>query len=392
MKLLKSTDIIRMTTSAASQIEVNASYGDYTPPSTLDLDRPNNAVVTTATTTTIIGSPSSGVKRNVKDISLRNNHATASCTVTIEHYDGTNAAEIYQVTLLPGETANFNETGQWLHTDATGAPYPPVGCGDYGGFSVPFLKTGTGADGVGYWYCSAKDGGFPGAWSPGTPGVNGRTTDGTDSADFGCIPIKNPATGANYLTETVIGGSLAHGHILFDVLWVNSGLSVTTTTEQTITTPTLPARDVNGSTNGEGLMIGLIVTTALSNGSGKADTTIRYTNSDGVANRVATLVAIAGSQFPASPVVGTLVWFNLQAGDKGVRSIEGITNVTTHTSGAFSLIIARWLEFVPSPIANIAGHKSGNTRLFNGTCMLHGYLGSAGTATSVHGNINVKEK
>ena len=36
---------------------------------------------------------------------------------------------------------------------------------------------------------------------------------------------------------------------LADVLWYNTGITVTTTTAQAITTPTFPARDLNGSSN-----------------------------------------------------------------------------------------------------------------------------------------------
>ena len=66
-----------------------------------------------------------------------------------------------------------------------------------------------------------------------------------------------------------------------DVLWVNSGLVVTTTTEQTFTTPTLPARDINGTTNGEGCMIALLFTAASTLAAAGSNLTVRYTNSKG---------------------------------------------------------------------------------------------------------------
>lgn len=401
MKNLASTsDILRLVTSAAARIEVNASFVDYELAGAVVSDRvtpgrPPNAVITAATTTTIVPAPAAGVVRNVKDLTIRNNHATASCGVTVEHFDGTNAAELIQVTLLPGENINLNESGQWLRLDAAGVPYPPIGEGRYDGFLVPFLKAGTAGDGVGFWYCSAKDPGYPGAWSPGTPGVNGRVTDGTNAADFGCIPIKNPATGKNYLTESKIAGTVAHTHLFFDVLWVNSGLSPTTLTEQAIATPVFPARDVNGGTDGEGCLIAALVTSAMGNGSNKADTTVRYTNSKGVANRVATLINQAGACFPATPVVGTLVFFLLQAGDTGVKSIEGFTNVTTQTSGTLSLMVVRWVEVVANPIVNVSGISKPDgkgIRLYNSTCLLHGYVIGTTTATTMQGSLTIEEK
>lgn len=395
MLILASTsDVIRIVTSAASQIEVHASYVDYNG-TTVTPGRTNTAAITTATTTTVVPSPGSSVQRNVKHLNITNDHASASCAVTIEHYDGTNAEELIAVILLPGENMVFSEDGRWTHYDANGAVYPPAGKGAYDGFSVPFMKTGTAADAVGYWYCTSKDAGFPGAWAVGTPGINGRTTDGTTSTDNGCIPIKNPSTGANYLTEVTLGSSINHSHLFFDVLWVNSGIVVTTTTAQAITTPTLPARDINGTTDGEGCMIGLLTTTANTNAAVISNSTVSYTNSAGTAGRTATLSAIVGSQIPATPVIGTIVWFNLAAGDKGVRSIQSITLGTSLGAGAVSLLIARDIANIGTTLVNVQTTKKisdPGVRLYNGTCLLHCNLASATTATFYNGELVIQEK
>jgi len=395
MLILASTsDVIRVVTSAASQIEVHASYIDFNG-TTVTPGRTNTAHITTATTTTVVPSPGASTQRNVKHLNITNDHASATCSVTIEHFDGTTAEELIAVILLPGENMVFGEDGRWAHYDANGATYPPAGKGAYDGFAVPFMKTGTAADAVGYWYCTSKDAGFPGAWAPGTPGINGRVTDGTTSTDNGCIPIKNPSTGANYLTELTMGSSVNHSHLFFDVLWVNSGIVVTTTTAQAITTPTLPARDINGTTNGEGLMIGLLTTTANTNAAVISGSTVSYTNSAGTAGRTATLSAIVGSQIPATPVIGTIVWFNLAAGDKGVRSIQSITLGTSLGAGAVSLLIARDLANIGTSLANVQTTRKladPGVRLYNGTCMLHCNLASATTATFYNGEVVVQEK
>lgn len=396
MLVLNSTSVIRVVTSAASQIEVHASYADLTVSGgAVDISPQNTPAITTATTTTVVSSPGAGVKRNVRHLNITNDHASVSCTIAVEHFDGTTASELIAVTLLSGENMVLGEDGRWTHYDANGAVYPPAGKGAYDGYPVVFMKSGTAADTVGYWYCTAKDAGFPGAWSPGTPGINGRVTDGTTSADNGCLPIRNPAVGANFLTEVTMGASVNHSHLFFDVLWVNSGIVVTTTTAQAITTPTLPARDVNGTTNGEGCMIGMLTTTANTNAAVISNTTVSYTNSDGTAGRTATLSAIAGSQIPATPVIGTLVWFNLQAGDKGVRSIQSITLNTSLGAGAVSLFIARDLANIGTSLVNVQFTRrlsDPGVRLYNGTCMLHCVLASAVTATFFNGEVVIQEK
>ena len=395
MLLLTSTsDIVRLTTSAAtSTIEVHASFVDMSG-TTITPGRANTRI-TTATTTTIVDSPAASTQRNVKAIYVTNNSTGTNCIVGVEHFDGTNSVELMQFVLLPGESMGYREDGSWAHRDRQGAEYPPAGLGAYTGDSFPFMKTGTAADVAGCWYCTAKDAGFPGAWSPGTPGINGRVTNGTTAADNGCIPIKNPSVGANYLTEIQMASSVNHAHLFFDCLWVNSGIVVTTTTAQAITTPLLPARDINGTTNGEGCMIGLLVTTANTNAAAVANTTISYTNSDGVAGRTATLSAIAGSQIPATPVIGTIVWFNLTAGDKGVRSIQSITLGTSLAAGAVSLMIARNIAMIGTTIPNVSAQKiigAPGIRLYNGTCMLHCVMASATTATFFNGEVVVMEK
>ena len=395
MLLLTSTsDVVRLTTATAtSTIEVHTSYVDVSG-TTITPGRTNTRI-TTATTTTIVASPASSTQRNVKAIYVTNNSAGTSCVVGVEHFDGTNSVELMQFVLLPGENMGYREDGSWVHHDANGAEYPPAGAGNYAGKTIRFMKTTTASDAAGYWYCSAKDNGFPGAWAPGTPGINGRVTDGTQAADNGCLPIANPAVGANYITAVELASSVNHTHNFFDCLWVNSGIAVATTTAQAITTPTLPARDINGTTNGEGCMIAMLVTTANTNAAVISNTTVSYTNSDGTAGRTATLSAIVGSQIPATPVIGTMIWFNLQAGDKGVRSIQSITLGTSLAAGAVSLMITRDIVTIGTSIPNVSTPRvisAPGIRIYNGTCLLHNALTSATTATFISGSLVVTER
>ena len=392
--LTTNTQVLRLVTaSAVSTIEVHAAFADVDAAGNVTVDSQNTRI-TTAATTPVVSAPASGSKRNVKGLYVTNN-STSSCDVAVQLFDGTNTYELMHFILLAGENMGYREDGSWIHRDAQGAEYPPAGAGNYAGKTIQFMKTTTASDAAGYRYCSSKDAGFPGAWSPGTPGINGRICDGTQAADYGCIPIGNPAVGANYLTAVELASSVNHTHDFFDVLWVNTGIAVATTTAQAIVTPTLPARDLNGTTNGEGCMIGMLTTTANTNSAVIASTTVSYTNSKGVSGRTATLTAIAGSQIPATPVIGTMVWFNLQAGDTGVRSIQSITLGTSLAAGAVSLMITRDIVTIGTSIPNVSVPKSiasPGIRIYNGTCLLHNMLTSATTATFVSGSIVVTER
>ena len=394
INLTSTSDILRVVTTSAAQIEVHASWVDFDG-TVITPGRTNTPHITTATTTTVVASPAAATQRNVKHLNITNDHASLSCGVTVEHSDGTTIIEMMAFTLLPGENMILNEEGRWSHRDAQGAEYPPAGLGAYTGRAVGFMKTGTASDAVGYWYCTAKDGGFPGAWLPGTPGINGRVTDGTVAADYGCIPLQSPSIGANYLTELQMSASINHSHLFFDVLWVNSGIVITTTTAQAIVSPTLPARDINGTTNGEGCMIAILCTAAVGLAAVASNATVSYTNSDGTAGRTATLTAIVGSQAPATPVIGTLIWFNLAAGDRGVRSIQSVTLGTSWVSGTISLMITRDIATIGTTIPNVTAQKiigAPGIRLYNGTCALHCALTSAVTATFFSGELVIQEK
>jgi hypothetical protein len=123
MLLLTSTsDLVQVVTGSAAALDVHASWVDNAS-GTITPGRTNTASIATATTTTIVASPSASTQRNVKAIFITNTHATASTQTTVQHTDGTNVEDIIGVTLLPGENLILLETGDWQHHDAQGAEY-----------------------------------------------------------------------------------------------------------------------------------------------------------------------------------------------------------------------------------------------------------------------------
>lgn len=130
MLLLTSTsDVLRIVTSAAADIDAYVSYVDLVS-GAVTPGRTSTPAITTATTTTICAGPASG-QRNIKHVNITNNSSTTSCFVEVEFYDGTNPAEIRGVTLLPGENLAMSEGCFWHHRDAQNAEYsytvPPGG-------------------------------------------------------------------------------------------------------------------------------------------------------------------------------------------------------------------------------------------------------------------------
>lgn len=387
--LSSTTQILEVVLSGTGEtLHYSISWVDTT--SSSAVEDSDEGVQTVAGTFTAVAAPASGAKRLIKTASFTNRDADA-CTVRVQKDDSTSDFSLRgDVLLYSGDSLHYEDGGRGWYVERA------MDGSAYSGRSVGFWKTGTGADTVGYFYCHSKDAGFPGAWAPGTPGLGGRTTDGTTSTDAGCLVVPDPSTGGNFLTSVELASTVAQFYWLIDILWVNSGAVVTTTTGQTVNSGTLPARDANGSTNGEGCMIGLLFTAASTNAAAISNSTVTYTNSDGTGGRTATLAALVGAQIPVTPAVGTIVWFCLAAGDKGVRSIQTLTLGTSLVTGAVSLLIARQVATYSSIVANVGNGPrepmSPGIRLWNGSCLLLCYQASATTATTASGSITVQER
>jgi hypothetical protein len=120
MLLLTSTsDKIQAVTTGTADISVHATFVDNSSGSVTG-DRKNTNVAAAATTD-IVAAPGASIQRNVKHLSIRNKHATASQTVTLQHTDGTTVVELFKCTLLAGEELVFNDgTGFMVHDSAGG--------------------------------------------------------------------------------------------------------------------------------------------------------------------------------------------------------------------------------------------------------------------------------
>lgn len=229
--------------------------------------------------------------------------------------------------------------------------------------------------------------GIPSAAVAPTPGISGAAL----TSYAGQIPFTNPSAGQNtYLARfsafpTAQGGTI----MLADRLWHNSGITITSTTAQTVNSVTFPARDNNGSTNGEGVFLGVEVSTAT--GAGTPTITISYTNSDNTSGRTAT--NIYGTS--ATSAIGTFYPIGLESGDKGVRSIQSITLSATWTSGTIHLVAYRPLVSITSIAAGscntVDALTSGLPRMYDNTVPFLIYTPNTTTSTGLIGTMTVAQ-
>lgn len=233
---------------------------------------------------------------------------------------------------------------------------------------------------VGIWHSLLYCDGIPGKAAAPAPGIGGAAL----TSYAGQIPFTNPTGGANsYLARLSAYGQLGGSLIIADRLWHNSGITSTQTTAQTINSAAWPARDRDGSTNGESVLVGLEVSTATSNAGAITNTTMSYTDESDNAGATAFIPS-----FPATAQIGVFVPFTLAAGDRGVRSIQSLTLGTSYGTGVIHLVAYRVLARLGLPVANVEGSADalalGMPRLYDNTVPFPLWL-----PTSTTGNQNI---
>jgi hypothetical protein len=388
-----STDSLEMVLSATGSIDYDFAWSNVTATAlTTPGTTKGNA---TSGTTTVIAAPSASNWRYVRAGTIYNASTTVSNVITLQVDVSATNRLVAKFNLAPGEHAVLDEQGKVsLYTASGILRTQPSGDSGYNGKVYGFQKVGTAKDSAGYWMNYSKDAGFPGAAVPGAPGVNGWDTDcstATNAADpagaeqTGSHLLQDPASGNLYLTGVTIAGSIAEPIQLIDVLWYNSGLAVAAGAQAIAMGGGLgPARDINGSTDGEGVQAAILALSALGNAAAVATTTITYRDSSNNTPNTGTFSALAGWQSPATPVIGTWMPFQLAAGDRGIREISSFNSGTTFTSGTFALVLYRPLVTIPNTVAAIAGPvtiPAPGIRIYPNSCIMAISVGSASAST-----------
>lgn len=249
---------------------------------------------------------------------------------------------------------------------------------------VPFYKASITAV-AGFFYSTFRSAaGMPGASGVATPTTTGNTLDRTSS---GALPIPSAGSNTLYLAAADIVGATAGSVIINDRLVEYGGLSGTSTSAQSVSAVSLPAR----AGTGEGCELWLDVYTALG-ATPSATVTASYTNTAGTSGRTATLVG----GIPASIPANRCMKFALQAGDTGVQSVQSVTSGTsTGTAGNFGLTIRRPIQWLPMPLVNVAqvfGYaETGLAEIPTDACLELVVLATTTSTGVFHGMVSVAQ-
>jgi hypothetical protein len=220
---------------------------------------------------------------------------------------------------------------------------------------------------------------------PGTAntGLTGANYVSSSTVPNGIIYHKDPSSGNSYLARFLAHCTQPGVVLLLDRLW-DCGPAVSSTSAQTISQPTLPARDALGTSNGLGVQLAIEIVAATS--STAAVINVSYTNSGGTASRTGTFIDLPTA---AANAIGNFYRIGLQAGDQGVQSVQSVTFSTDWTSGTLALVAYRVLAkleltqaFVPNAIDALT---SGFPQLYNGVCPFVVFIPNTTTASYLTG-------
>lgn len=120
MFLAATTEKISLITNGTTTVDVFASWADLASGVVTPGKTATAIVLGAPTTTDIVGAPASSTQRTIKELYIRNKHASASTTITVQLDIGGTLYEIVKLTLLAGYTLQYKDTDGWTLIDAAG--------------------------------------------------------------------------------------------------------------------------------------------------------------------------------------------------------------------------------------------------------------------------------
>jgi len=213
-------------------------------------------------------------------------------------------------------------------------------------WTVDFMK-GSITQNVGSMYSHLYYGSLPSAISAPSPGIDGELISSYSySGGLSLWPgaLKLPRiNGGERLARVQVQATLAGVFYILHRLWHNSGISVTTTGAQAISSGTF-------GDEFEGAYAALECSSTTGNGAAISNTTISYTDINNGSGRTGTFGGSGsanGSIWTPNAQAGCTVPFLLQAGDTQIQSIESISLGTSYVSGAVHLVMYRPVAILP---------------------------------------------
>lgn len=251
-------------------------------------------------------------------------------------------------------------------------------------FDWDFLKVGPAPQGVGNWCSHWIAGGSPGAGAdpPGTPGS--ARSDAVGSMNFTAV---SPET-KHILT---LGGvaTINCTLMIYDRLVDVGSILTTSTGNKTVNSAALPSGRYDTIANGLAEVEAWVEVTTATTVTAPTVNMV-YTNELGTGSRTGTNLI-----FPAAATV--VRWMGklpLQAGDKGIKSVELLNIGVASTAGAVNIVLLKPIAYLPL-IANIWNERdmviqlAGLPRIYDTASLAIAQLATSGVATTIYGKLKM---
>jgi hypothetical protein len=181
--------------------------------------------------------------------------------------------------------------------------------------------------------------------------------------------------------------------MIYDRLVHTSGLSLNDTTAQTVNSVSVPSgRDPNG----DGAPLIALECYATAGSTTSASATVSYTNQSGVSGRTATTDPSIPGLHSFFFAAAAMTFFNLQAGDTGVRSVESFTLATaTGAVGNVGITLMRPIAILELPYLKTKNYRRDWTgclaAIYNDICLAFAGANPTGGAGELTAQLQLVE-
>lgn len=243
--------------------------------------------------------------------------------------------------------------------------------------SWEFVKTSSAPEGAGVWHSLWLASGNPGA------GSNPNTTPGNAHDDeAGSIFFADTSPDQKHIVTLGAVSSVACTLMVYDRL-VSVNQSIATSGDKTINSTALPRY-----TTGLGVLP-FVEYTVASSAAGIYSLS-SYTNEAGTGSRAGATVTPPAAAMNA----GSMFYMPIQAGDKGVRSVETLNVNTAATGATVNVVLCKPLAYLSLPLntwveRDLVLELTSLPRAFDGASLGLAYLATLTTTPTIWGQVRI---
>lgn len=120
LTLQGASETIRVVSDNTATLDVYASFTDDVA-GTITTKGPQGTAISTATTTPVVAAPGASNRRAISHLIIENKSGATTANPIVQWFDGTNAFQLIQTSLAPGESLHYEDGDGWRVCSADGS-------------------------------------------------------------------------------------------------------------------------------------------------------------------------------------------------------------------------------------------------------------------------------